>query len=51
MTRSLRACIEAAVLELIYQGDEKGFWEIKDLEEEEVLFSREIEENENENVK
>ena len=52
VTRSLRSCIEAAVLELIYQGDEKGFWEIKDLEEEEeVLFSREIEEEENENVK
>lgn len=51
VTRSLRSCIEAAVLELIYQGDEKGFWEIKDLEEEEVIFSREIEENENENVK
>lgn len=51
VTRSLRSCIEAAVLELIYQGDEKGFWEIKDLEEEEVLFSREIEENENDNVK
>lgn len=29
VTRSLRSTIEAAVLELIYQGDERGFWEIK----------------------
>lgn len=28
VTRSLRSTIEAAVLELIYQGDERGFWEI-----------------------
>ena len=28
MTRSLRSTKEAAVLELIYQGDERGFWEI-----------------------
>lgn len=38
VTRSLRSCIEAAVLELIYQGDERGYWKIK-------------EEKENENVK
>lgn len=29
VTRSLRSTIEAAVLELIYQGDERGFWKIK----------------------
>ena len=28
VTRSLRSTIEAAVLEIIYQGDERGFWEI-----------------------
>ena len=28
VTRSLRSTIEAAVLELIYQGDERGYWEI-----------------------
>ena len=28
VTRSLRSTIEAAVLELIYQGDERGFWKI-----------------------
>ena len=28
VTRSLRSTIEAAVLEIIYQGDERGVWEI-----------------------
>ena len=28
VTRSLRSCIEAAVLELIYQGEEESFWKI-----------------------
>ena len=28
ITRSLRSCIEAAVLELIYQGEQNDFWEI-----------------------
>ena len=28
VTRSLRSCIEAAVLELIYQGEEQDFWKI-----------------------
>ena len=30
VTRSLRSCIEAAVLELIYQGHDRGYWIIKD---------------------
>lgn len=30
VTRSLRSTIEASVLELIYQGHDKGFWEIKE---------------------
>lgn len=30
VTRSLRSTIEAAVLEIIYQGHDKGFWIIKD---------------------
>lgn len=30
VTRSVRSTIEAAVLELIYQGHDKGFWVIKD---------------------
>ena len=30
VTRSLRSCIEAAVLEMIYQGHDKGYWEIKE---------------------
>ena len=29
VTRSLRSTIEAAVLELIYQGHDRGFWNIK----------------------
>ena len=28
VTRSLRSCIEAAVLEIIYQGEEQEFWKI-----------------------
>ena len=30
VTRSLRSCIEAAVLELIYQGHDNDYWVIKD---------------------
>jgi curli production assembly/transport component CsgG len=30
ITRSVRSCIEQAVLEMIYQGHDKGFWEIKE---------------------
>ena len=30
VTRSLRSCIEAAVLELIYQGHDRNYWVIKD---------------------
>jgi|TARA_R110002074_G_scaffold241138_3_gene412868 curli production assembly/transport component CsgG len=30
VTRSLRSCIEAAVLEMIYQGHDKGYWQIKE---------------------
>jgi len=28
VTRSVRSCIEAAVLELIKQGDARGYWNI-----------------------
>ena len=30
VTRSVRSTIEAAVLELIYQGHDRGYWKIKD---------------------
>jgi len=30
ITRSVRSCIEQAVLEMIYQGHDKGYWEIKE---------------------
>lgn len=33
VTRSVRSCIEAAVLELIKQGDVRGFWTISAIEE------------------
>ena len=60
VTRSLRSTIEAAVLELIYQGEENGFWEINWLQKKiiegkveeimddaeiEVIYSKPIEEN------
>ena len=57
VTRSLRSTIEAAVLELIYQGDERGFWEInwpvnkiiegkveEIMDEAEIIYSQPIEE-------
>ena len=62
ITRSVRSAIEKAVLELIYQGDERGFWKINwptnkiiENEVEEIVHSAEIvvvgeeEENTNEN--
>ena len=49
VTRSLRSCIEAAVLELIYQGEKKEFWKINWPTEE--ILEAEIKENEYENVK
>ena len=64
ITRSVRSAIEKAVLELIYQGDEKGYWKINwpankiiENEVEEIVHSAEIvvvgeeEENTNENDK
>ena len=58
VTRSLRSTIEAAVLELIYQGDERGFWEINwpvnkviegkvedIMDEAEIIYSVPVEEN------
>ena len=60
VTRSLRSTIEAAVLELIYQGEENGFWEINWLQKKiiegkvedimddaeiEVIYSKPIDEN------
>ena len=64
ITRSVRSAIEKAVLELIYQGDEKGYWKINwpankiiENEVEEIGHSAEIvvvgeeEENTNENDK
>jgi len=38
VTRSLRSCIEAAVLELIYQGEEHEFWKINRPEDEEIIL-------------
>ena len=38
VTRSLRSCIEAAVLELIYQGEEHEFWKINRPEDEEMIL-------------
>ena len=56
VTRSLRSTIEAAVLEIIYQGDERGFWEInwpvnkiiegkvgEIIDEAEIIFTKPIE--------
>ena len=46
VTRSLRSCIEAAVLELIYQGEENEFWKINRPVEpvEEIIRPETIEE-------
>ena len=48
VTRSLRSCIEAAVLELIYQGEEQEFWKINrpvtEIENIEVITPETIEE-------
>ena len=38
VTRSLRSCIEAAVLELIYQGEEHEFWKVNRPEDEEIIL-------------
>ena len=56
VTRSLRSTIEAAVLELIYQGHDRDFWVIKDghrhpHQDDGVNEKHQIKENENENVK
>ena len=48
VTRSVRSAIEAAVYELILQGDERGFWTIQWPEEEN---NNNNEEKENEDVK
>ena len=55
VTRSLRSTIEAAVLELIYQGHDRGFWKIKEghrhpHQDDGTNEAHEIEENKNENV-
>lgn len=56
VTRSLRSCIEAAVLELIYQGHDRGFWKIKSghrhpHQDDGTNELHPIEENKDENVK
>ena len=56
VTRSLRSTIEAAVLELIYQGHDRGFWEIKaghrhPHQDDGKNDKHALEENKNENVK
>lgn len=56
VTRSLRSCIEAAVLELIYQGHDRGFWKIKEghrhpHQDDGTNEKHPIEENKDENVK
>ena len=56
VTRSLRSTIEAAVLELIYQGHDRDFWEIKaghrhPHQDDGKNDKHALEENENENVK
>tara|TARA_B100001094_G_scaffold324890_1_gene378232 strand:+ start:2402 stop:3208 length:807 start_codon:yes stop_codon:yes gene_type:complete len=56
VTRSLRSTIEAAVLELIYQGHDRDFWEIKaghrhPHQDDGNNDKHALEENENENVK
>ena len=47
VTRSLRSCIEAAVLEIIYQGEENEFWKINRVQEVETIESTPIETPEN----
>ena len=37
VTYATRVAIEAAVLELIYQGDERGLWTIKKEEENFII--------------
>ncbi len=56
VTRSLRSTIESAVLELIYQGHDRGFWVIKDghrhpHQDDGKNEKHSIKENKNENVK
>jgi hypothetical protein len=51
----LRSTIEAAVLELIYQGHDRGFWKIEaghrhPHQDDGTNDSHAIEENKNENV-
>lgn len=55
VTRSLRSTIEAAVLELIYQGHDRGFWKIEaghrhPHRDDGTNVAHAIEENKNENV-
>ena len=55
VTRSLRSTIEAAVLELIYQGHDRGFWKIEaghrhPHQDDGTNEAHAIEENKNENV-
>ena len=60
VTRSLRSTIEAAVLEMIYQGEELDFWKInwpmkqiienkvgQIIDEAEIIYSKPIEDPEN----
>ena len=49
VTRSVRSAIEAAVYELILQGDERDYWTIQwpNVTEEENNNNNEEEENEN----
>jgi hypothetical protein len=35
MTYATRAAIEAAVLELVYQGHDRGYWKIEEVNENE----------------
>ena len=55
VTRSLRSTIEAGVLELIYQGHDRGFWKIKEghrhpHQDDGTNEKHPIEENKDENV-
>ena len=56
VTRSLRSTIEAGVLELIYQGHDRGFWKIKEghrhpHQDDGTNEKHPLEENNDENVK
>lgn len=56
ITRSVRSCIEQAVLEMIYQGHDKGYWKIKEghrhpHQANGINDSHPITEKENEDVK